>query len=69
MTDDFTSAQGETLTESHFKRGDWDTEVYTRTVLTCTDTHFLVHAQLDAYENAYRVFSKNWSSKIPRDHL
>ncbi len=69
VTDDFTSAQGETLTESHFKRGDWDTEVYTRTVLTCTDTHFLVHAQLDAYENAYRVFSKNWSSKIPRDHL
>tara|TARA_R100001230_G_C5685038_1_gene193684 strand:- start:2260 stop:2835 length:576 start_codon:yes stop_codon:yes gene_type:complete len=69
VTDDFTSARGETLTESHFKRGRWDTEVYTRTVLTCTARHFLVHAQLDAYENAYRVFSKNWSSKIPRDHL
>lgn len=69
VTDDFTSARGETLTESHFKRGDWDTEVYTRTVLSCTDTHFIVHAQLDAYEQSYRVFSKNWSSRIPRDHL
>ena len=69
VTDDFTSARGETITESHFKRDDWDTEVYTRTVLTCTESHFLVHAQLDAYEQAYRVFSKNWSSKIPRDHL
>ncbi|MFI8751874.1 CocE/NonD family hydrolase [Vreelandella lionensis] len=69
VTDDFTSARGETITESHFKRDDWDTEVYTRTVLTCTESHFLVHAQLDAYEQAYRVFSKNWSSKISRDHL
>ncbi|WP_422103370.1 CocE/NonD family hydrolase [Vreelandella sp.] len=69
LTDDVTSARGETRTESHFKRGDWDTEVYTRTVMTCTNSHFIIHAQLDAYEHANRVFSKNWASKIPRDHL
>ncbi|BBI53269.1 hypothetical protein HORIV_56900 [Vreelandella olivaria] len=58
INDDFTSARGETLTESCFKRGDWNTEVYTRTTLSCTTDHFIVHAQLDAYENEYRVFLK-----------
>ncbi len=69
INDDFTSARGETLTESCFKRGDWNTEVYTRTTLSCTTDHFIVHAQLDAYENEYRVFSKNWESVIERDNV
>ncbi|MGY2463655.1 peptidase S15 [Vreelandella sulfidaeris] len=69
VDDDFTSARGETITESCFKRGDWHTEVYTRTTLSCTVDNFIVHAQLDAYENEYRVFSKNWESVIPRDNV
>ncbi|MBE0403859.1 CocE/NonD family hydrolase [Halomonas citrativorans] len=66
---DFTSARGETMTESSFQRDDWHTEVYTRTVLSCTETDFIIHAQMDAYEGQYRVFSKNWESTIPRDLL
>ncbi|MBE0463175.1 MAG: CocE/NonD family hydrolase [Halomonadaceae bacterium] len=66
---DFTSARGETVTESSFKRDDWHTQVYTRTVLTCTETNFIIHAEMDAYEGQYRVFSKNWESTIPRDLL
>lgn len=66
---DFTSARGETMTESSFQRDDWHTEVYTRTVLSCTETNFIIHAQMDAYEGQYRVFSKNWESTIPRDLL
>ena len=69
VDDDFTSARGETFTESCFKRGDWNTEVYTRTTLSCTTDNFIVHAQLDAYENEHRVFSKNWESVIPRDNV
>lgn len=69
VDDDFTSAQGETITEACFKRGDWNTEVYTRTTLSCTVDNFIIHAQLDAYENEYRVFSKNWESVIPRDNV
>ncbi|PMR76715.1 peptidase S15 [Billgrantia endophytica] len=69
VNDDFTSARGETYTERVFKRDDWNVEVYTRTVLSCTEEHFHVHAQLDAYEDDYRVFSKNWKNVIPRDHL
>ncbi len=67
--DDFTSARGETYTERSFKRDDWNVEIYTRTVLSCTETNFHIHAQLDAYEDDYRVFSKNWEKVIPRDHM
>ncbi|MBA2780740.1 CocE/NonD family hydrolase [Billgrantia kenyensis] len=69
FNDDFTSARGETYTERSFKRDDWNVEVYTRTVLTCDEGHFFIHAQLDAYEDDYRVFSKNWEKVIPRDHM
>jgi uncharacterized protein len=67
--DDFTSARGETYTERSFKRDDWNIEVYTRTVLSCTETAFHIHAQLDAYDEDYRVFSKNWERVIPRDNM
>ena len=67
--DDFTSARGETYTERAFKRDDWNVEVYTRTVLSCDESNFFIHAQLDAYEEDYRVFSKNWERVIPRDHM
>lgn len=67
--DDFTSARGETYTERSFKRDDWNVEVYTRTILSCDESNFFIHAQLDAYEDDYRVFSKNWENVIPRDHM
>ena len=67
--DDFTSARGETYTERSFKREDWDVEIYTRSVLSCDESNFFIHAQLDAYEEDYRVFSKNWKRVIPRDHM
>ncbi len=69
IDDDFTSARGETMTESCFARDGWNTQVYTRTTLSCTKDTFIIHAQLDAYEDEYRVFSKNWESVIPRDNV
>ncbi|MHB0777460.1 CocE/NonD family hydrolase [Halomonas sp. WWR20] len=68
-SNDFTSARGETYTERAFKRDDWDIEVTTRTVLTCTRTDFHVYAELDAYEGDKRVYSQNWDRTIPRDHI
>ena len=41
----------------------------TRTVLRSTETHFQVHAELDAWEGGVRVFSKNYRSEIARDLL
>jgi hypothetical protein len=38
-------------------------------VLTSTETTFGLHAQLDAYEGAERVFEHSWRLTIPRDHV
>ncbi|AQT68221.1 Cocaine esterase [Anaerohalosphaera lusitana] len=66
QNDDYNSAQGETLWERSFKRGDWDAGTITKTRLSCDERFFYVHAQLDAYEGPNRVFSKDWNEKIPR---
>lgn len=63
---DFSSVRGETYTERSLARGDWSTEVHTRTVLTSDLNDFYVTAELDAYEGGVRVFSENWQHKIPR---
>jgi len=67
--DDFTSVRGETQWKRRFQRGKWSAEVVTRTVLTSSETHFRLHAELDAWEKDERVFSRNWQYEIPRDHL
>jgi putative CocE/NonD family hydrolase len=71
---DMTSARGETVTRRRLERDDWNVEITTRTVLSCTDTDFLVSAQLDAFEldanrGDPRVYSQNWQRTIPRDHV
>jgi hypothetical protein len=37
--------------------------------VTSTETHFVVHATLDAYEEKQLVFNRMWSLEIPRDHV
>jgi len=65
--DDFNSIRGETLWERGFRRGDWEVHTVTRTVLRSTPEHFLLHAELDAFEGERRVYSRNWDVTIPRD--
>ena len=48
-------------------RGDWQVRIETRTRMRATVEHFLIEAELDAYEGARRVFSRDWHAKIPRD--
>ncbi|KAB7619641.1 CocE/NonD family hydrolase [Alkalilimnicola sp. S0819] len=64
---DFQSPRGMTYTERGLRRGDWETKVVTRTVLSANRTHFRIHARLDAYEQDRRVYSQNWDESIPRD--
>ncbi len=64
--DDVTSARGETNWKRRLRRGDWCVETRTRTVLTCTSTHFQIEAELDAFEGERRVFSRNWHRRVPR---
>jgi uncharacterized protein len=48
-------------------RGDWQVRIETRTRMRATGEDFLIDAELDAYEGARRVFSRNWHARIPRD--
>ena len=64
---DVNSALGETQTRRALARDDWDVEILTRTILTADPEKFHVHAQLDAYEQDERIYSKNWSFSIQRD--
>lgn len=66
---DYQSVLGETRTIRGFKRGDWQVRIFTRTVLTSDEDNFYLQAELDAYENDKRVFSKNWDEVIARDFL
>ena len=67
--DDFTSVFGDVEWRMAFSRGEWDVSTVTRTKLTSTETDFLLHAQLDAYERDRRIHSRNWTITIPRDQL
>ncbi len=67
VADDFTSVRGETEWTMTFARGGWSTKVVTRQVLTCTESEFRLHAQLDAYSGDTRVRSRNWNIAVPRD--
>ena len=67
--DDFTSLRGEVVSMRSLKRGDWYAKTETRTVLTCTEDAFHLHADLDAFLDGDRVYCKTWNRIIQRDHL
>jgi len=65
--DNYDSVRGETLWERSFARGEWRVRTIARTVMTSNETHFIVRADLDAYEGDVRVFTQSWDRRIPRD--
>ncbi|RKT87183.1 hypothetical protein SAMN05421805_102408 [Saccharopolyspora antimicrobica] len=67
--DDFGSVSGRAEWTLRFARDGWQVETVTRTVLTCDAEEFHLHAELDAYEDGRRIFSRNWQQSIPRDHV
>lgn len=67
QVDDFASPRGEVLAIRKLRRENWEVSTRTRTVLTADSRHFYLHAELDAFENGRRVYSRNWSRCIPRD--
>ena len=48
-------------------RRDWQVRVESRTRMRASREHFLIDAELDAYEGERRVFSRSWHAEIPRD--
>jgi putative CocE/NonD family hydrolase len=66
VADAFESPRGETDWTITFSRGGWTATTITRTALSCTETDFVLHAQIDGYESGKRTYSNNWSRIIPR---
>jgi len=69
VNDDLSTVRGEISGTTVLERGDWKVQTETHTVLTSDETHFYIHATLDAYEGEIRVFSKNWEEQIPRNMM
>ncbi len=67
--DEFDSPRGETFSIRGFRRGDWWIKTETRTILESKAHNFLLHADIDAYENGKRIFCHSWDYVIPRAML
>jgi hypothetical protein len=67
--DDMSPCEGRRSGPWGFRRDGPKAVAVTRTVLTSTPTDFILHAQLDAYEDDERVASRNWRTTIPRNHV
>jgi len=67
--DDFNSVRGEVLSHRGVRRGKWYVNTVTRTVLQSDAENFHLHADLDAYENGFRVFTRSWNQVIARLNL
>ena len=50
-----------------FRRDDWRVRVETDSLMTADATHFHLSNHMDAYEGDARVFTKSWTTAIPRD--
>ena len=51
------------------RRGDWNVEVRTRQRLTCDRTDFFLEADIEAFDDGRRIFSRSWNLRFPRDHI
>ncbi len=67
--DDFATVRGEVRSVRGFKRGNWQVRTNTRTVLLSSPTDFRIHAELEAYEGQFKVYSKIWDKKILRTFI
>jgi hypothetical protein len=66
--DDPTAARAEAdydIRHSHAQG--WNTRVRTHSAIACTETDFIVEADLEAFEGDIRIFSRSWTQRIPRD--
>jgi hypothetical protein len=65
--DDPLSAQAEVVHKTLFHRGAWNVRVETRAKLSSTRDHFLLQAEVKAYEGEEQVFARNWDQRVKRD--
>jgi predicted acyl esterase len=51
----------------HRSENGWDTRIVTHCAISCTESDFVIAADLEAYEGRNRLFSRSWTRRIKRD--
>ena len=67
--DDPLSAEQEISLTTTIGRTGWRVRTEAQTRISCTDTHFVLHARLDAWHGEEQVFSRCWNTRIARDNV
>ncbi len=66
--DDPNSARMELqTTDTYFREGWLDVRIEARHTLTSDETHFIIDAGIEVYENDQQVFEREWHERIARD--
>ena len=65
----YDSVRGENQARRGLRRGGWDIDVHTRTVLTSDREYFHIRAEMDGYEGDRRIHSHNIEKRIRRKLL
>ena len=66
--DDPTSARAEAEYELvHRHARGWDTTVRTVSAISCTAEHYLLEADVEAFEGDERIFARSWTTRIAPD--
>jgi len=63
------SAEAEVVQKTLFRRGSWKSRVETRTRFTSTRDHFVLQAEIKAYEDEKEFFARSWERRVKRDLL
>jgi len=66
--DDPTTASGEIAYDFEKRRGDWTIRHEGRCTMKLTKDAYVIHADLDAFENGERIFARSVTRTVPRDH-
>ncbi len=61
------SLEGEVDYEWVFRRDGWEARSVTRSTMSVTADEFIFHADVDAFENGERIFSRSTTRRVPRD--
>ncbi|MFZ5674925.1 MAG: CocE/NonD family hydrolase [Pseudomonadota bacterium] len=63
------SATAETRWRKEYQRGDFHIAIETHTTMSVTQTELVLTGKLIAHEGEASAFAREWSYRIPRDHL
>jgi putative CocE/NonD family hydrolase len=65
----YDSLKAEMETRRSFKRKEDEIYIITKTVMKSDKKNFMIKADLDAYKNETRIYTKTWDENIPRDFI